>query len=129
MKRMLVAVAAVLPAGALRAARPTRVPSFITSSVSSISVDYPSQGSLFPADIVAPTFQWRDPDGVRRHGGLRLGSRTAGAASGCGRRARSTSLTGAAALWVANGEQGSDGGAADVRELSFDCARREDDGK
>ena len=68
-KRMLVAVAAVLPAGALRAPGPT-------SSVSSISVDYPSEGSLFPSDIVAPTFQWRDPDGVRRHGGLRLGSRT-----------------------------------------------------
>jgi len=81
MKRMLVAVAAVLPAGALRGAGPT-------SSVSSISVDYPSEGSLFPSDIVAPTFQWHYPDGVRRHGGLRLGSRTAGAASGCGRRAR-----------------------------------------
>ena len=47
MKRMLVAVAAVLPAGALRGAGPT-------SSVSSISVDYPSEGSLFPADNRCP---------------------------------------------------------------------------
>src|SRR5690349_23929843 len=25
-----------------------------------ITVDYPSQGSLFPPDIIAPLFQWRD---------------------------------------------------------------------
>jgi tetratricopeptide (TPR) repeat protein len=26
-------------------------------------VDYPKEGSLFPPDIIAPTFQWRDEDG------------------------------------------------------------------
>jgi hypothetical protein len=25
-------------------------------------VDYPSEGSLFPPDIIAPTFQWRDAE-------------------------------------------------------------------
>ncbi len=29
---------------------------------SSITIDYPAEGSLFPPDIVAPTFLWRDAD-------------------------------------------------------------------
>jgi hypothetical protein len=28
----------------------------------SIIIDYPADGSLFPPDIVAPTFLWHDPD-------------------------------------------------------------------
>lgn len=27
-----------------------------------IVVDYPKEGSLFPPDIIAPLFQWRDAD-------------------------------------------------------------------
>ena len=45
--------AAVLLAGGLHAAGPA-------PSLTPIIVDYPSEGSLFPPDIIAPTFQWRD---------------------------------------------------------------------
>jgi tetratricopeptide (TPR) repeat protein len=31
-------------------------------SVSPIAIDYPDEGSVFPPDIAAPTFLWRDPD-------------------------------------------------------------------
>jgi tetratricopeptide (TPR) repeat protein len=32
-----------------------------TNSPASITVDYPLNGSVFPPDMEAPTFQWRDP--------------------------------------------------------------------
>ena len=32
-----------------------------TNSLANITVDYPLNGSLFPPDMAAPTFQWRDP--------------------------------------------------------------------
>ena len=32
-----------------------------TNSPASITVDYPLNGSVFPPDMAAPTFQWRDP--------------------------------------------------------------------
>ena len=44
---------ALLLAGGLHAAGPA-------PSLTPIIVDYPSEGSLFPPDIIAPTFQWRD---------------------------------------------------------------------
>ncbi len=53
MKWMLVAATALLLVGGLRAGGPA-------TAVSPIIVDYPRQGSLFPPDIVAPLFQWRD---------------------------------------------------------------------
>jgi len=31
------------------------------SAPAAISVDYPLNGSIFPPDMIAPTFQWRDP--------------------------------------------------------------------
>jgi tetratricopeptide (TPR) repeat protein len=55
MKWMLVMVAAAVLAVGLYASGPQ-------SSVSAIVVDYPSEGSLFPPDIIAPTFQWRDAE-------------------------------------------------------------------
>ena len=55
MKWMLVAVAAVFLTGGLRASGPTL-------SLSPITVDYPQDGSIFPPDIIPPTFQWRDAD-------------------------------------------------------------------
>src|ERR1035441_3119444 len=30
--------------------------------VSQIAIDYPAEGSVFPPDIAAPTFLWRDAD-------------------------------------------------------------------
>jgi tetratricopeptide (TPR) repeat protein len=33
-------------------------------AVASITVDYPAEGSIFPPEIAAPTFLWRDPDGT-----------------------------------------------------------------
>jgi len=33
-----------------------------TDSPANITVDYPLNGSVFPPDMTAPTFQWRDPD-------------------------------------------------------------------
>ena len=32
-----------------------------TSAPAAITVDYPLNGSIFPPDMIAPTFQWRDP--------------------------------------------------------------------
>ncbi len=55
MRWMLVAVAAAFLAVGVHASGPA-------PSVSPITVDYPVDGSLFPPDIIAPTFQWRDPD-------------------------------------------------------------------
>lgn len=49
----LTLVSAALAAGISAAARPS-------AAVGTIIVDYPSQGSLFPPDIIAPLFQWRD---------------------------------------------------------------------
>jgi tetratricopeptide (TPR) repeat protein len=55
MKWMLAAlIAAVLAVGLYANSPPP--------SVSAIIVDYPSGGSLFPPDIIAPTFQWRDAE-------------------------------------------------------------------
>src|SRR6476659_2566012 len=36
------------------------IPVRASAPTASITVDYPSQGSLFPPDIIAPLFQWRD---------------------------------------------------------------------
>lgn len=55
MKWMLVMLATVSLAGVLYAGKPA-------SGVSAITVGYPSEGSLFPPDIIAPLFQWRDSD-------------------------------------------------------------------
>jgi Flp pilus assembly protein TadD len=33
-----------------------------SATSSAVTVDYPSEGSIFPADFVAPTFQWRDAE-------------------------------------------------------------------
>jgi tetratricopeptide (TPR) repeat protein len=55
MKWMLVVVAAAVLAVGLYASGPA-------PPVSAIIVDYPSEGSLFPLDIIAPTFQWRDSE-------------------------------------------------------------------
>jgi hypothetical protein len=41
--------------------RPGRAVSGKTNSPASITVDYPLNASIFPPDMEAPTFQWRDP--------------------------------------------------------------------
>ena len=56
MNRILVFLALLSTAvvgSLLAAARPSAEPG-------SIVVDYPSQGSLFPPDLIPPLFQWRD---------------------------------------------------------------------
>ncbi len=55
MKWVLSTIAAILLAAGTYASGPT-------SAVKQISVEYPAEGSLFPPDIVAPLFQWRDLD-------------------------------------------------------------------
>ena len=55
MKWILVMVAAAVLAVGMYASGPA-------PPVSAIIVDYPSEGSLFPPDIIAPTFQWRDAE-------------------------------------------------------------------
>jgi tetratricopeptide (TPR) repeat protein len=51
-------VTSAFPAGRLAAQNnPTTV-----SQPAAITVDYPLQGSIFPPEITAPTFLWRDPD-------------------------------------------------------------------
>jgi tetratricopeptide (TPR) repeat protein len=52
---------AALFAGFVLAVQPIRAGQS-QSSPSRIDVDYPQEGSLFPPDITAPTFLWRDPD-------------------------------------------------------------------
>jgi tetratricopeptide (TPR) repeat protein len=58
MKWMLVVFAAAALAVGLYASSPKPA----SPTVNSIIVDYPSEGSLFPPDIIAPTFQWRDAE-------------------------------------------------------------------
>ena len=36
------------------------IPVRASAPSATITVDYPSQGSLFPPEIIAPLFQWRD---------------------------------------------------------------------
>src|ERR1022692_9911 len=36
-------------------------PQQLPNRLAAITVDYPSEGSIFPPDITAPTFLWRDP--------------------------------------------------------------------
>jgi tetratricopeptide (TPR) repeat protein len=55
MKWMLALASAVLLAGGVRASGPA-------PEVKPITVGYPSEGSLFPPDIIAPLFQWRDTE-------------------------------------------------------------------
>ena len=33
-----------------------------TQQPAPIAIDYPAEGSIFPPDITAPTFLWRDPN-------------------------------------------------------------------
>jgi tetratricopeptide (TPR) repeat protein len=58
MKWMLVVLAAAALAVGLYASSPKPA----SPTINSIIVDYPSEGSLFPPDIIAPTFQWRDAE-------------------------------------------------------------------
>jgi tetratricopeptide (TPR) repeat protein len=60
MKWMLVVFAATVLAVVLYASGPAS--GAIPTKLSAIIVDYPSEGSLFPPDIIAPTFQWRDAE-------------------------------------------------------------------
>jgi hypothetical protein len=60
MKWMLVVFAATVLAGAVYASGPAS--GVNSNKLSAITVDYPSEGSLFPPDIIAPTFQWRDAE-------------------------------------------------------------------
>ncbi len=60
MKWMLVVVTAAVLAVGLYASGPA--PGVAPSKPGAILVDYPSEGSLFPPDIIAPTFQWRDAE-------------------------------------------------------------------
>src|ERR1035438_9183742 len=55
MKWMLVVMAAIVLAVGVSASGPA-------PAVGPIIVEYPSEGSLFPPDIIAPTFQWRDAE-------------------------------------------------------------------
>src|ERR1019366_9418727 len=40
---------------------PNRTVAGATSAPAAITIDYPLNGSVFPPDIAAPTFEWRDP--------------------------------------------------------------------
>ena len=60
MKWMLVALSVMVLAMAVYARGPASPGNGATASA--IVVDYPSEGSLFPLDMIAPLFQWRDGD-------------------------------------------------------------------
>ena len=56
-------VAGIAGAGSLLLLRgfgPQQLPNYLTA----ITVDYPSEGSIFPPEITPPTFLWRDPSGT-----------------------------------------------------------------
>ena len=50
---VFLALSTAVAGSLLAAARPSGEPT-------AILVDYPSQGSLFPPDLIPPLFQWRD---------------------------------------------------------------------
>ena len=37
----------------------------LIAQAASISIDYPAEGSVFPPEIIAPTFLWRDAGAAR----------------------------------------------------------------
>jgi tetratricopeptide (TPR) repeat protein len=41
---------------------PVEKPLLLSSATPSIAIDYPQDGSIFPAEIIPPTFIWRDGD-------------------------------------------------------------------
>jgi len=54
-RAFLVGLAVIAPALLLE-----RLPAQRASGLATITVDYPEEGSLFPPEITAPTFLWRD---------------------------------------------------------------------
>jgi Flp pilus assembly protein TadD len=54
-RAFLVGLAVIVPALLLE-----RLPAQRASGLATITVDYPEEGSLFPPEITAPTFLWRD---------------------------------------------------------------------
>ena len=53
--------AGLLASTAALAVRASGSPEAAAASLAPIAVDYPADGSIFPPDMVAPTFLWRDP--------------------------------------------------------------------
>ena len=58
---LTVALAASLAFFAAWTSESARTVAGATNSLAGITVDYPLNGSVFPPDFLAPTFQWRDP--------------------------------------------------------------------
>ena len=57
---LTVALAACLALFGVWRSGPVRTVAGATNSVAGITIDYPLNGSVFPPDMEAPTFQWRD---------------------------------------------------------------------
>ena len=50
-------------ASVTRGLRAQREPAGVPTASATILIDYPADGSVFPPEITAPTFLWRDPSG------------------------------------------------------------------
>jgi tetratricopeptide (TPR) repeat protein len=61
-RALAVALAASLVLFAAWTSESARTVAGATNSPAGITVDYPLNGSVFPPDFQAPTFQWRDPE-------------------------------------------------------------------
>ena len=60
-RALVVAIAACLIVCAAWLTKLDKIVAGATTAPAKITVDYPLNGSVFPPDIAAPTFQWRDP--------------------------------------------------------------------
>jgi Flp pilus assembly protein TadD len=58
--------------GATLATAPAAAPAGSPGTLASISIDYPSSGSVFPPEFPAPTWQWRDPADAVDHWGIEV---------------------------------------------------------
>ena len=58
---ILVAFVLMIAAFGAALARPPKQPSVVPAHLPPITVDYPLEGSIFPPEIIPPTFIWRDP--------------------------------------------------------------------
>ncbi|HSB17754.1 MAG TPA: tetratricopeptide repeat protein [Bryobacteraceae bacterium] len=57
---VITAVGLLVARQTVRPSDPSRSPGHSNAALASITIDYPEEGSIFPPEIIPPTFLWRD---------------------------------------------------------------------
>jgi tetratricopeptide (TPR) repeat protein len=65
-------IAAMIALAACRNSKPQVTGGTAPQPVGAITIDYPLEGSIFPPELPAPTWQWRDSDGAAQSWHIRI---------------------------------------------------------